>query len=66
MTASDFMKKNGVLGAVVAGVVSALLVTRVEPFKHQFLLAPLVGAVVGILIGIIEVGIRKFVNRTRG
>jgi hypothetical protein len=63
MTAIEFLKKN--IELVVVGVVSAVLVTRWEPFKSDFLLALLMAAGVGLMVGIVGERIRKIAGRRR-
>lgn len=64
MTAAEVLK-NGWTSGVATGVVVAYIATRVEPFKSHFLLAALAAVGVGVLAGIIEIGVRKIVQRPR-
>jgi hypothetical protein len=61
MSASEFLKRNVVLGVV--GVISAVLATRLEPFKSNFSLAVLAGAAVGVICAMIEVAIRSIAKK---
>jgi multisubunit Na+/H+ antiporter MnhB subunit len=48
---------------VVTSVIAVYVATRVEPFKSHFLMALLMAVGVGIIVGAIEVGIRKSLQR---
>jgi uncharacterized membrane protein len=61
MPASEFLKRNIVLGIV--GVVSAVLVTRLEVFKSNFPLAILAGFAVGVICTMIEVAARSIAKK---
>lgn len=56
-----FLKRNAVLWIV--GVISALVATRLEPFKSHMPLAITVGFAVGLMASVIEVAIRKLANQ---
>jgi hypothetical protein len=64
MSASEFLKKGYVV-ALVAGVLSAVVATRLEPFKSSFTLAIVAGAVVGSICAMIEVAVRSIAKRLR-
>jgi sensor histidine kinase regulating citrate/malate metabolism len=61
MPVIDSFKRNVALVAV--GVISAVLVTRVEPFKSNFSLAVIAGAAVGVLCAMIEVATRSIAKK---
>lgn len=63
MNTDQFLKKNIVPG--VAGVLSAVLVTRVEPFKSNFLFVSLAGIVVGIACALSAMAIRTVASKLR-
>jgi hypothetical protein len=64
MTVAEFLRM-GWTSAFVTGAVVAYVAMRVEPFKSHYLLAAMAAVGVGVLAGIIEVGVRKIVQRHR-
>ncbi len=63
MPASEFFKRNVML--VCVGVISAVLVTRFEPFKSNFALAILAGLIVGVIGAMIEVAARSVAKKRK-
>ena len=61
MSMSEIVKRNVVLGVV--GVVSAILATRLEPFKSNFVFAILAGAGVGVVFAMIESAARSMTKK---
>ena len=64
MPASEFVKRYYVM-ALLAGIVSAVLAIRLEPFKSNFFLAILAGAAVGVTCAMIEVAVRSIAKKLR-
>lgn len=64
MSMSKFLKRNHVV-AVIAGVLSAVLTTRFEPFRSNFYLAILAGIAVGIASAMIVVAIRDVAQKLK-
>lgn len=61
MPVIESFKRNVALVAV--GVISAVLVTRLEPFKSNFSLAVFAGAAVGVICAMIEVATRSIAKK---
>lgn len=57
MSVNEFLKFG------VVGVISAVLVTRLEPFKSDFPLAVLAGAAVGVISAMVEMATRSIAKR---
>ena len=64
MAVNEITKRFSVV-AFVAGVFSAVLATRIEPFKSNFALAILGTFAVGITCGLFEVAARGVVRKLK-